>query len=677
LSLTPVFAAFATWRIGRAAGMDAAGPEAFGKGRRLGMAAALLAFAMLEGPALWTRVNLTGAMADSGSAAVAISRLRAWHSERALLKACYEGNRATTMSTDVSGWIMNGWRIPAMMFDGRVMTTFDSEKARDVFFRVTGKPFNSLKPPVSRRGNAMRGLADPMEGMEFDDHVGGDEVAVRLKSLDLAESRFDGHVDGVSGIAYGEWTMVFRNASSNAQEARCQVRLPRGGRVSRLTLWVNGEPREAAFSTVAKVKAAYKAVAVVQRRDPVLVNVVGPDTVMVQCFPVPAHGEMKIRFGVTAPLDKGRWEMPRIVERNFGTVSTLGHAVWLQGDLGFKLTGTGKALASHRDGEGYSLPAALGGNTVMDSGLTLENDPLPTEPAVVWCEDRFAKAGERFLIREPVTLARPGSEKVVVVIDGSSSLAASKDWIIRALAAAAGEELSIILADDGARRVSLPELKSYRFSGGRDNEPALREAILLAKETGAPVVWLHGPQAVGLSQSEAIQQLLERGTTKPIIHEMEAVPGPNRLAEAIYRSGCLRRGPALIDPVGDLADFLKDLRMERRESSWNWKRAASSDGLAGRKVWDQLARSWAAAAVEDPAVIMADGARAELAARYQLVTPFSGAVVLETQQQYKDHGLKPVDGDATPSIPTVPEPSAGILVMLAAAAALMRRKRQD
>lgn len=676
LSLSPILAAIATWRIGRHAKLDAEYPSNHKTGWRMGAFAALLALAALEGPALWTRANLTEAVAGGEGEHAAISRLRSWHSERVLLKACYEGNRGTAMSTDISGWMLTGWRIPAMIFGTNGIATFDSDKARDVFFRVTGKPFNTLKPPGSSKGATMRGRADPMAEMEFDNHVGGDHVAVRLKSLDLAESRFDGHVDGVSRIAYGEWTMVFKNTSANAQEARCQVRLPRDGRVSRLTLWVNGEPREAAFSTVSKVKAAYKAVAVVQRRDPVLVNMVGPDTVMVQCFPVPAHGEMKIRFGVTAPLDCGRWEMPRIIERNFGTATTLEHAVWLQGDRDFRLTATGKTMASHPDGDGHSLPASLNGSAVMESGIALETDTSSKEPDVVWCEDRFAKPEERFLIREPATLTRPGSNKVVVVIDGSSSLAGSKDWITRAIADASDNELSIILADDQAHRVNLSELKSYRFTGGRNNEPALREAIRLAKETGAPIVWLHGPQAVGLSQSEAILQLLERGTTKPVIHEMEAVPGPNRLAEALYRSGCLRRGPALLEPEKNLSAFLKDLRIERREPSWNWKRAASSDGLEGHMVWDQLARFWAATTVENPAVVMTDAARAEQAARYQMVTPFSGAVVLETQQQYKDHGLTPADGDATPKIPNVPEPSSSLLVMLAAAASLLRRRRE-
>ncbi len=48
-------------------------------------------------------------MEDDDRSAAAISRLRAWHSERVLLKACYEGNRGTAMATDISGWILSGF----------------------------------------------------------------------------------------------------------------------------------------------------------------------------------------------------------------------------------------------------------------------------------------------------------------------------------------------------------------------------------------------------------------------------------------------------------------------------------------------------------------------------------------------------------------------------------------
>ncbi len=675
LSLTPVLAAFHSWKIGRTARQESEQPERFKTGWRIGVCASLMVLAVLEIPTIWTRMNLATAMEDSEKSELAIARLRNFHSEKTLLKACYEGNRGVAMSTDISGWILGGMTSSvSTLFGEGSSSRFDSEKARDVYFRVTGMPFNSVKPPGTR-GNALMGRADTLDGFEFDEHLGGDHVAVRLKDLDLSESRFDGHVDSVSRLGYGEWTMVFKNGSSQTKEARCQVKLPRDGRVSRLTLWVNGEPREAAFSTVSKVKAAYKSVAVVQRRDPVLVNMVGPDTVMVQCFPVPARGEMKIRLGITAPLDGTRWEMPYVIERNFGIKEGLEHALWWQGDCAFSLTGEKVPFPAARDGDGHSLPVSLRSASLMTAGISLNTAPLPAEPAVVWCEDRFAKPEERFLVRESITQPCQAAEKLVVVIDGSLSLAGAKDWITKSIASHAEGKLILILADDHARRVTLGELKRYDFTGGRNNEPALREGIRLSKESSCPVVWIHGPQAVGLAQSEALLQLLERGTVPPVIYEVEAVAGPNRLSEAIYRSGCLLRGPALVSPEGDFTRFLKDLQTQRQELSWNWKRAANTDGLTGGKVWDQLARFWAATAAEDEKTELTDDARSELAARYQLVTPVSGAVVLETEQQYKDHGLTPADGDATPKIPSVPEPSTGLLFILTTAAALMRRKR--
>jgi hypothetical protein len=51
------------------------------------------------------------------------------------------------------------------------------------------------------------------------------------------------------------------------------------------------------------------------------------------------------------------------------------------------------------------------------------------------------------------------------------------------------------------------------------------------------------------------------------------------------------------------------------------------------------------------------------AAKYQLVTAVSGAVVLETEQQYADAGLQAVDPSSVPTS-AVPEP--GSMIALAA-----------
>jgi hypothetical protein len=77
-------------------------------------------------------------------------------------------------------------------------------------------------------------------------------------------------------LAYLEWTLEFRNDSQRLQEARAQIALPTGGFVSRVTLWVDGEEREAAFAARADVRKAYERV-VKKQRDPLLVTTNGPD----------------------------------------------------------------------------------------------------------------------------------------------------------------------------------------------------------------------------------------------------------------------------------------------------------------------------------------------------------------------------------------------------------------
>lgn len=97
------------------------------------------------------------------------------------------------------------------------------------------------------------------------------------------------------------------------------------------------------------------------------------------------------------------------------------------------------------------------------------------------------------------------------------------------------------------------------------------------------------------------------------------------------------------------------------------------------QVWDQLARH----AVFTEVMAAFQGrdrvpeAQAQKAAQHQLVTPYSGAVVLETQAQYDRVGLKPVDGSTTPQIPPngAPEHSRTVLLMLGLMSLLGRRRR--
>ena len=57
-------------------------------------------------------------------------------------------------------------------------------------------------------------------------------------------------------------------------------------------------------------------------------------------------------------------------------------------------------------------------------------------------------------------------------------------------------------------------------------------------------------------------------------------------------------------------------------------------------------------------------AAVSLATRYRLVTPVSGAVVLETKQQYDESRLTPV---SQATVPTIPEPHEWALLLVGCA----------
>ena len=251
--------------------------------------------ALLHVPTAMTYYGLSRVVdEDPAVSRKAVNLLRTFGDRELMLRACYGMIMRNSVDFDLTRQLFsNGQDISA-------------EDARGVYFRVTGQPFNAVPPPAmfTRRGrwNALN------EDFAWDDALGGEAVAGRVKGLSLQSSRLDAAVDADGAAVYTEWTLEFRNVSMRQREARAQIALPPGGVVSRLTLWVNGEPREAAFSGRSEVRQAYQKVAVEQRRRSVLVTTCGPDRILMQCFPVPANGgTMKVRW---ASPRRWRWTRP-------------------------------------------------------------------------------------------------------------------------------------------------------------------------------------------------------------------------------------------------------------------------------------------------------------------------------------------------------------------------------
>lgn len=221
---------------------------------------------------------------------------------------------------DIVGWIIGA------------RERVSPEKARELYYRVTGRPFNSVPAP---RVRTARGDWTGLDDWSWDRDQGGDRVGARVNGLYLDSSRLDAVVEPDAATASTEWTLVFNNDGQRQAEARPQIILPAGGVVSRLTLWLNGEKREAAFGTRSQLRTTYERVAIRQRPDAVAVSACGPDCVLVQCFPVPPDGNTtKVRLGITAPLSlvdaaEGLLVLLCFAQWNFTLTDSLRHAVWI------------------------------------------------------------------------------------------------------------------------------------------------------------------------------------------------------------------------------------------------------------------------------------------------------------------------------------------------------------
>ncbi len=628
--------------------------------RRLGWIFAMLLLAAPAVPGILTRTWLqTAALGEPDEARRAVQWLRRMGSEEALLRACYGRSR-------------DFW---SELLDSRYVSP---EQVQDVYFRVTGLPYNSRRPSLSTlRGAGARVLSD----FEWDSAVGGEAVAGHVSGLALHASRLDAMADADDGWGYTEWTLEFRNDHEfQAREARAEIQLPPGGVVSRVTLWVNGEEREAAFAGRGEARAAYQEVAVVKRRDPILVTTSGPGRVLMQCFPVPPLGGlMKVRLGITAPLapvglEQAAFVWPRFAERNFAIRDDLRHHAWLEARQPAVQAPTGWVPDA---GRSQALHAAVADSADAFPVIQLKRTTSASSSA--WArDDRSATNAwvRQHLWAEP----RPAGGRLALVLDGGRGGQAWANAVREALGRVDGSgEVGVWIAHDGVigcgQSASGQPVADFaaglagrfpKFVGGHDPTPALEAAWNWAgAQANGTVLWIHGPQPVLVGDFVLIRQRLERalaGGTRLL--DLQANPGPNRPAQAL--DGLAAYG--VVPRLGSLAD---DLTRAVREHfgiidrvRWVPERSSERPG-AEAAASRHLVRLWAANEIGRLSRLRRTGDAVRLAGDWQLVTPVSGAVVLENRQQFDAAGLTAVDPLTTPSI--VPEPGTWALLALGAA----------
>ncbi len=514
-------------------------------------------------------------------------------------------------------------------------TPIDRGQAAKMLFFLSGKTRKQKETTISNFQNVR--VADPN---------------TKVAGLSLVESTITGHVDANSLTSVTYWTMVFGNNTPNLQEAQTKISLPPNSAVSRVTLWVNGKPQEAAFNSTERVTQAYQWITE-RHRDPLLITEPSPGVISLQAYPVPKYGEMKVRIGITSGLDaKSKrdfsFSAPHIISSNFG----------------FSDAKTFIKLESN---------APITSNASQSKGRIVDGKQIYTgqiEPGgahnyqfVAHRSSDFARFSARathskedMIIEEKLVKSSDAVKQLAIVIDASAVVAAKRGEIEKALESIPkGISAKVFLADhrDDVETLTVSEaisrLQTVEFGGGVDDTKALAAARkFVGRDTHASIVWIHGAQVVFAEDEEPLRELLASGEHRLKINDLQ-LDNQNNDIKTLLALWSREATPIFnsIEQSGSVSDDLTNLFSSATVSGSQYQivRNKVNNPHSAATNYDfpvasRLSTVWAA----DEARRCAESGQIDtavtLGTAYRVVTPATGAVVMELESDYAYQDLQ-------------------------------------
>jgi hypothetical protein len=388
---------------------------------------------------------------------------------------------------------------------------------------------------------------------------------------------------------------------------------------------------------------------------------------------------MKIRFGITSPLllqdeTHAKLLLPHFVYQNFSIPDHVEHEVWIEGKT--PMVPYNGAFSTSRQQDVFSVAGMISDHWLSENPLSITLSRSGAKE--MWSNDPFNPG---FAVTQSVVEDQPANVKrIVLVVDTSETMRNYIRDIQSAVQSLSGFfDVKLVIADTDLRPdlygqdvdTIISELNRATLAGGADNAPALLKAWELAaqKPGNNAIVWIHGPQRLLLSPVDELKNRWER-PYGPTLYSVQTTNGSDEIEKSLDGVEEVKFVPRTEQLQNDLENLFAQLT--RRMPTLEFVRSSrkldqQTEQFGGVHTSDHLARLWAndevARLLAQPDTALAVEATT-LAARYQLVTPVTGAVVLETAEQYRASGLEPVNPG---TVPTIPEPEMVVLLIVAGA----------
>lgn len=538
LALSPLLAVPAVWKAGKYAIHLSENHKTYFDGHQLehiGHLIILCTVVAVELPSTMTRMHI-GEAAHSAKPAMAIDWLRQWGNQEVMLRACYE---RSGRATDILG----------SLYEVKNPTSVD--EARAIFYKVTGKPFNSVPLPAALRATRQnQGLLSDNENEEpnvedefdRDPDIAGEAVSGVARGLSMNESKLSGHIDGNMCIANIMWNVTFGNTSKYDREVRSKILLPPGAVVTNAFLIVDGTEREATVMGRSLARRKYRA-AVADKKDPLLVSTCGADRVLLQLFPVAPESKIGVRLHILAPLavtemDKAELALPTFEERNFQVEIPTNISLKSQEQL----VSSVKTLHLDKFGQTKVIQGDITTPELARFGAVVVAERNPSITHIQGLHDG-ALIGED--IRK-INYPRP--TKLFVVIDGSNGMSPHIDAVLKQLKQLPRDmdvkityvrdgllpALEVSACDDKALDSAVSSIAKIPCAGGQDNLLDLRTALTEAANTNSSaVLWVHSAQPLPGKLGKQ-WELFIRQSARPLLYDLAVAAGPNEILSGLY-----------------------------------------------------------------------------------------------------------------------------------------------
>jgi hypothetical protein len=641
------------------------------------------------------------AISNSISFKQALLLLRAVGDERELLRFCY-GERASIPWFFCLGGNTN--------FDD-----FDSPRqeqliSREIYYRVTGKPFNSSPRPAPPKQSMPIPLLNHYSTSDDDENTNprtfyyypssdrdfaGATVGGLVRGLSLSKSSITGWVDPNEAVASLTWNMRFHGASKG-KELRAQILLPPHAVVTGCTLTVNGVKRNAVIGTRSTSREAYT-IAANNGEKPLLVSTAGAGRVLLQSSTGWWSSDADLTVNIATPLiipenNKAVLALPIFTERNFEVATK--HQILLTSSRMATVANKAITVRNQSDKGRTDIEGTISNDELADAAGTIYFQRDPNIPSVV-AED---SADPKYDVLQQIQREDFfSSTPLIAVVDGSSTMG---DWtgkVSDVLKNIHFKDATIIWASDVPQVVvaktdtnspqwsaAIERLRDSSCLGGQDNAEALALALKQADSGhGANVVWIHGPQPVEFFKTHLSLSQLSEKQNRIRLFEYQIMPGPNEVVKSLDQSNALVQVPHLSSLSGDLQELFN--RLSGQVASFSISRNYIKHGSLQLPIATHSSEITQLAARDQVFAHLAapsdHQAFEKLAESYNLVTPLTSAIVLEHDADYDAYGVKRQSAPARSKaavtqfaaglIPIKPEPPMFMLVVCALFAVAM------